>query len=87
MVSGGWLCEHRWLQIANMVGWRNVVAGGDWKLYNRLNSGSNNNFVAFSRCGSTVGSNCKMGTDGRFEKGALRACFFCRFRRGRRLAV
>jgi alpha-amylase len=25
--GNGWICEHRWTQIYNMVGFRNVVAG------------------------------------------------------------
>jgi alpha-amylase len=31
--GGGWMCEHRWIQIYNMVKFRNVVAGttlNDW---------------------------------------------------------
>ncbi|KFB41218.1 AGAP002318-PA-like protein [Anopheles sinensis] len=31
--GGGWVCEHRWRQIYNMVGFRNAVAGtqiNDW---------------------------------------------------------
>ncbi|XP_036334214.1 alpha-amylase A-like [Rhagoletis pomonella] len=43
--GGGWVCEHRWRQISNMVGFRNVVAGTyvqDW-----WDNGSNQ--IAFCR--------------------------------------
>jgi len=43
--GNGWICEHRWRQIYNMVGFRNTVAGtgmNDW-----WDNGSNQ--IAFSR--------------------------------------
>ncbi|XP_014229239.1 alpha-amylase 2-like [Trichogramma pretiosum] len=42
----GWVCEHRWRQIYNMVGFRNV-AGSDASLANWWSNG--NNQIAFSR--------------------------------------
>lgn len=43
--SGGWVCEHRWRQIYNMVGFRNAVDNAD--LTNWWDNG--NNQIAFSR--------------------------------------
>ncbi|EDW08396.1 alpha-amylase A [Drosophila mojavensis] len=43
--GGGWVCEHRWRQIYNMVGFRNAV--GDARLQNWWDNGSNQ--IAFSR--------------------------------------
>lgn len=44
--SGGWVCEHRWLAIANMVGFRNNV-NSVWTVNNWWTNG--NNQIAFSR--------------------------------------
>lgn len=45
--TGGWMCEHRWREIANMVGFRNAVNDcwevTDWQ--------SQSNVLAFGRCG------------------------------------
>jgi alpha-amylase len=43
--TGGWRCEHRWLVIANMVGFRNAVAGTP--VVNWYDNG--NNHIAFGR--------------------------------------
>lgn len=43
--SNGWVCEHRWRQIFNMVGFRNAVAGTN--VANWWDNGSNQ--IAFSR--------------------------------------
>ncbi|XP_034479782.1 alpha-amylase 1 [Drosophila innubila] len=43
--SGGWVCEHRWRQIYNMVGFRNAV--GTAQLQNWWDNGSNQ--ISFSR--------------------------------------
>jgi alpha-amylase len=43
--SGGWKCQHKWPQIANMVGFRNAVAGT--AVANWWDNG--NNAIAFSR--------------------------------------
>uniref|UniRef100_W8BYH3 Alpha-amylase n=2 Tax=Ceratitis capitata TaxID=7213 RepID=W8BYH3_CERCA len=43
--SGGWVCEHRWRQIYNMVGFRNIVAGT--AIQNWWDNGSNQ--IAFCR--------------------------------------
>ncbi|XP_030387673.1 alpha-amylase A [Scaptodrosophila lebanonensis] len=43
--SGGWVCEHRWRQIYNMVGFRNAVEGTS--VQNWWDNGSNQ--IAFSR--------------------------------------
>jgi len=44
--SGNWVCEHRWLAIANMVGFRNNV-NSMWTISNWWSNG--NNQIAFSR--------------------------------------
>lgn len=49
-VEGGWVCEHRWQGIANMVMWRNVVSAGNWELHHVI-SGNSNAGVAFVRDG------------------------------------
>ncbi|GEM_PF-190541 len=46
--SGGWMCEHRWRQIANMVGWRNAV-NDCWKVTDWQ---SEPGTLAFGRCGN-----------------------------------
>jgi alpha-amylase len=43
---GGWVCEHRYRPIANMVGFRNAV-NGDWNVTNWWSNG--NNQIAFGR--------------------------------------
>ncbi|XP_061389344.1 alpha-amylase 1-like [Musca vetustissima] len=43
--SGGWVCEHRWRQIYNMVGFRNVA--GNTAVQNWYDNGSNQ--IAFCR--------------------------------------
>ncbi|XP_037948725.1 alpha-amylase 1-like [Teleopsis dalmanni] len=43
--NGGWVCEHRWRQIYNMVGFKNAVAGTG--LQNWWDNGSNQ--IAFCR--------------------------------------
>jgi alpha-amylase len=43
--TGGWRCEHRWLVIANMVGFRNAVAAAP--VVNWYDNG--NNHIAFGR--------------------------------------
>ena len=43
--SSGWVCEHRWRQIRNMVGFRNAAAGQG--VYNWWDNGGNQ--IAFSR--------------------------------------
>jgi len=43
--TGGWRCEHRWQVIANMVGFRNAVAGTS--VVNWYDNG--NNHIAFGR--------------------------------------
>ncbi|KAH8372746.1 hypothetical protein KR009_004293, partial [Drosophila setifemur] len=43
--SGGWVCEHRWRQIYNMVAFRNTVGSG--AIQNWWDNG--NNQIAFSR--------------------------------------
>jgi alpha-amylase len=43
--TGGWRCEHRWQVIANMVGFRNAVAGAP--VVNWYDNG--NNHIAFGR--------------------------------------
>ncbi|XP_060660223.1 alpha-amylase A [Drosophila nasuta] len=43
--SGGWVCEHRWRQIYNMVAFRNAV--GDDQVSNWWDNGSNQ--ISFSR--------------------------------------
>lgn len=43
--GGGWICEHRWRQIYNMVGFRN--AAGNAAVANWWDNG--NNQIAFSR--------------------------------------
>lgn len=43
--GGGWVCEHRWRQIANMVGFKNVV--GSATVANWWDNGGNQ--IAFSR--------------------------------------
>jgi alpha-amylase len=43
--AGGWRCEHRWQVIANMVGFRNAVAGTS--VVNWYDNG--NNHIAFGR--------------------------------------
>ncbi|GAA3459292.1 carbohydrate-binding module family 20 domain-containing protein [Saccharothrix longispora] len=58
--TGGWKCQHRWTQIANMVPFRNTVAGtavvnwwdngGDAIAFGRGNKG----FVAINREGSSL---------------------------------
>ena len=45
--TNGWVCEHRWPQIAGMVGFRNAVAGT--AVWNWWDNGSNQ--IAFSRGG------------------------------------
>ncbi|KPU77312.1 uncharacterized protein Dana_GF27675 [Drosophila ananassae] len=45
--SGGWVCEHRWRQIYNMVAFRNTV--GSDEIQNWWDNGSNQ--IAFSRGG------------------------------------
>jgi alpha-amylase len=47
--SGGWVCEHRWQPIANMVGFRNLVSDGDWKVHYATRQGQ---FIAFTRAGA-----------------------------------
>lgn len=42
--GNGWICEHRWPAIANMVAFRNAVAGT-----NKANYYNQNNQIAFSR--------------------------------------
>nr|AAF73435.1 alpha amylase [Zabrotes subfasciatus] len=55
--GSGWVCEHRWRQIANMVGFRNAVSGTDmtnWWTdgYQQIAFGrGNKGFVAFSLSG------------------------------------
>ena len=44
--SGGWVCEHRWGNIANMVAFRNYTAS-DWTMDNWWDNG--NNQIAFGR--------------------------------------
>jgi len=44
--NGGWLCEHSWRGIANMVGFRNHTAD-TWSINNWWDNG--NNQIAFSR--------------------------------------
>jgi len=46
--SGNWVCEHRWLAIANMVGFRNNV-NSNWTVTNWWSN--NNNQIAFGRGG------------------------------------
>lgn len=43
--GGGWVCEHRWREIANMVGFRNAVRGTS--VANWWDNGDN--MIAFSR--------------------------------------
>ncbi|XP_054738198.1 alpha-amylase A-like [Anastrepha obliqua] len=43
--SGGWICEHRWRQIYNMVGFRNIVVGTN--VQNWWDNGGNQ--IAFCR--------------------------------------
>ncbi|XP_054088895.1 alpha-amylase 2-like [Zeugodacus cucurbitae] len=43
--SGGWVCEHRWRQIANMAGFRNIASGTN--LQNWWDNGSSQ--IAFCR--------------------------------------
>lgn len=43
--SGGWVCEHRWRQIYNMVEWKNVAENG--AVENWWDNGGNQ--IAFSR--------------------------------------
>ncbi len=43
---GGWVCEHRYRPIANMVGFRNAV-NGNWSVSNWWSNG--NNQIAFGR--------------------------------------
>ncbi|MBB5868682.1 alpha-amylase [Allocatelliglobosispora scoriae] len=43
--SGGWVCEHRWLVVANMVGFHNAVKGTS--VINWYDNG--NNHIAFGR--------------------------------------
>ncbi len=43
--SSGWVCEHRWRQIRNMVGFRNAAAGQG--VYNWWDNGGNQ--IAFTR--------------------------------------
>ncbi|XP_041479080.1 alpha-amylase B-like [Lytechinus variegatus] len=45
MCDGGWICEHRWREIRNMVCFRNVA--GDEPVENWWDNGDN--FIAFSR--------------------------------------
>jgi len=45
--GGGWICEHRWRQIYNMVKFRNVVAGT--ALTNWWDNGNGSNQIAFCR--------------------------------------
>ncbi|SMF26375.1 carbohydrate-binding module family 20 domain-containing protein [Pseudobacteriovorax antillogorgiicola] len=46
--DGGWVCEHRWNGIANMVEFRNQTAG-EWRLSHWWDDGSNQ--IAFGRGG------------------------------------
>lgn len=55
--SGGWVCEHRWPAIANMVAFRNHVTGTDVSHY--VQEGE---VVAFAR-GTKVKGELSVGAD------------------------
>lgn len=65
--GGGWVCEHRWRQIANMVGFRNAVGsagmanwwdnGGNQIAFSRGNQG----FIVFNGEGSNLSQSLATG--------------------------
>lgn len=65
--SGGWVCEHRWRQIKNMIGFRNAVAGTS--IANWWDNGSNQiafsrgnkGFIAFNNQGSNLNQSLNTG--------------------------
>ncbi len=73
-VASGWVCEHRWRQIYNMVGFRNAVQGTN--VANWWDNG--NNQIAFSRGNrGFIVFNLESGTLNRSFQTGLPAGTYC----------
>lgn len=65
--KNGWVCEHRWRQIFNMVGFRNAVAGTNvanwWDNANQqiAFSRGNKGFIAFNLDGYAINQSFQTG--------------------------
>ena len=70
--GNGWVCEHRWSSIANMVAFRNAVAGT-----NKANWFDQNNEVAFSRGNKGFFAMAKSGHMDRTLQTGLPAGQYC----------